>query len=157
MLSDSFESGRLELQFRLDTLLKAGAECLVKDGEAIITSFYIDGFELLLPQPFFDRQTGALTILTWWCWFREIHFEGGMQRSHLVHVKAWEWFNDRNLSLKTDDYELLIGSLDPPDVDPQGNAVLGEWLEFKQENPWLADVAAALQKDFLQTAKRAIG
>ena len=157
MIIDRFESERRELQALLDTLLKDGAECLVKDEGTIVTSFYIDGFELLLPQPFFDRQTGALTSVTWWCWFREIHFEGGMQRSHLIHVRVWEWLNDRNLNLKTDDHELLIGSLDPPEVDPQGNAIWEEWQKFKQANLWLEDVATDLRRDFLQTTRRAIG
>ena len=157
MITERFESGRLELQARLDALLNDGAECLVKDGEIIVASFYIDGFEILLPQPFFDRQTGALNSVTWWCWFREFHFEGGMQRSHLIHLEVWEWLNERNLKLKTDDHELLIGALDPPDVDPQGNAIWEEWQKFKQANPWLEDVAADIRGDFLQTAKRARG
>lgn len=67
-----------ETTAKLDALLADCAECLVKDEGKIMTSFYIDGFELLLPQPFFDRQTGALTRVTWWCWFREILFEDGM-------------------------------------------------------------------------------
>lgn len=69
----------------------------------------------------------------------------------------WEWINDRNLKIKTDDHELLIGSLDPPDVDPRGNAVWVEWQSFKQANPWLKVVVADLRGDFLQTAKRARG
>jgi len=157
MITDRFESERLEVQARLDALLKDGAECLVKDEATIVTSFYIDGFELLLPQGYFDRQTGALTSVTWWCWFREVHFEGGMERSHLIHVRVWGWLNERNLKLKTDDYELLIGSLDPAEVDPHGNAVWGEWQAFRRNNAWLEEVATEIRSEYLETARRAVG
>lgn len=80
-----------------------------------------------------------------------------MQRSHLIHVTVWEWINGRNLKIKTDDHELLLGSLDPPDVDPQGNAIWAEWKNFKLDNLWLEDVAADLREDFLLTARRAVG
>ena len=156
-IPEQIETARQDLQQRMDALLADGAECLVKDGETLVTSFYIAGFELLLPQPFFDRQSGELSGLSWWCWFREIHFEGGMERSHLLHVKAFDWLNDRNLTLATDDYILLICSLDPPDIDPQGNAIWAEWQKFKQENPWLEDVAFDLRSAFLETARRAVG
>jgi len=55
-LTDRFENERIDLQRRLDALLKDGAECLVKDGESIVTHLYVDGVEALLPQPYFDRQ-----------------------------------------------------------------------------------------------------
>ena len=155
--SEKIETARQELQQKMDALINDGAECLVKDGETIVTSFYLDAFELLLPQPFFDRQSGELTGLTWWCWFQEIHFEGSMERSHLLHVKAFDWLNDRNLTVVTDDYALLVCAIDPPNIDPQGNAVWSEWQKFRMDNPWLADVTDDLRSEFLDTAWRAIG
>ena len=102
-------------------------------------------------------MTGELTNLSWWCLLREIHFEGGMQRSHLLHVKKFEWLNDRNLRLKTDHHTILISALDPPEVDPQGAAVWAEWQTFKRDNPWLEKVAAEIRDDHLKTARRAVG
>ena len=98
-----------------------------------------------------------MTNLSWWCLLREIHFEGGMQRSHLLHVKSFEWLNDRNLRLKTDMHSLLISALDPPEIDPQGDAVWRKWQAFKQANLWLAEVAEEIRDDHLETARRAVG
>lgn len=156
-LRTQFESEQVALQAHLDAFLAGGAECLVKDGESIITHFYVDGVEALLPQPYFDRQTGKFSMLTWWCWLREVHFESAMQRSHLFHAKKWEWLNDRNLNIQSDDHTLLISALDPPEVDEGGNAVWQEWQVFKRDNTWLVEVAAEIRKGFIETARRAIG
>jgi hypothetical protein len=155
-LKDRFEAERVKLQTRLDVLLKDGAECLVKDGDQIVTHFFVDGVEVLLAQPFFDRLTGKLVGLTWWCWLREVHFEAAMQRSHLLHAKTWEWLNDQNISIQTDDYSLLISALDPPEVDERGNVVWQEWQEFKRNNLWLEKAADEIRMGFIETAKRAI-
>lgn len=156
-LTDLFEDERIDLQTRLDALLKDGTECLVKDGESIITHFYVDGVEALLPQPYFDRQTGKLATLTWWCWLREVHFEAAMQRSHLLHAKSLEWLNERNLNVQTEDHLVLISALDPPEVDERGNAVRQEWEEFKRDNSWLEVAAGEIREEFIETVKRAIG
>jgi len=156
-LKEQFETEQVALQAQLDALLKDGAECLVKDGESIVTHFYVDGVEALLPQPYFDRQTGKLTMLTWWCWLREVHFEAAMQRSHLFHAKKWELHNDRNVSILTDDQTLLISALDPPEVDERGNAVWQEWLKFKRDNPWLKEAVAELRETYMNIAKEAVG
>lgn len=155
-LTERLEDERTTLQNRLDTLLTEGAECLVKDGEFIVTTFYLDSFEILLAQPFFDRQTGKLGRVTWWCCLREVHFEGGMQRSHLMHVKVFDWMDDRNLSVTTDDFQLIVSALEPREFDPQGYTILQEWQAFKQDNPWLDEVAAETRSDFMETARRAV-
>ncbi len=156
-IAEQFESERAALKARLGALLSGGAECLVKDGETIVTHFYVDGLEVLLPQPFFDRTSGALVGITWWCWLREVHFEAAMQRSHLFHAKRWEWLNDRNLSIETDDHSLLMSALDPPGVDKRGNTVWQEWQAFKRENDWLEEAAAELRVSCLDMARRAVG
>lgn len=157
MQIDKVESEQREFQTRLDALLKNGAECLVKDGGTLVTSFYLDSFELLQPQLYFDRLTGELDHLIWWCWLREVHFEAAMQRSHLIHVKAWEWINDRNLNIETDDHTMLISALDPPEVDGRGNAVWKEWQAFKQDNPWLEAAVAELRETYMDMARRGVG
>jgi len=156
-LTDQLETERTRLQSRIDALLADGAECLVKDGETIVTHFYVDGLEVLLPQPFFDRSSGELIGVTWWCWLREVHFEAAMQRSHLFHARTWEWHNDRNVSILTDDHTLLISALDPPEVDKGGNAVWQEWLKFKRDNPWLKEAVAELRETYMNIAKEAVG
>lgn len=156
-LTDRFETERMDLQTQLDALLNDGAECLVKDGESIVTHFYVDGVETLLPQPFFDRLTGELVGVTWWCWLREVHFEAAMQRFHLLHAKRWEWLNEHNLNVQTEDHLLLISALEPPEIDERGNAVWQEWREFKRDNPWLVEAADKIRVGFMETAKRAIG
>jgi hypothetical protein len=156
-LTEHLESEQAVIQARLNALLKDGAACLVKDGDLIVTSFYLDTLEVLLPQPFFNRQSGELSKVTWWCCFREIHFEDAMQRSHLMHVTKFDWINERNLSAVTDDFTHLISAIDPAEVDPEGNAVWCEWIAFRRENPWLVEVAAEISSEYQETARRAIG
>jgi len=156
-LTERLEENRAALQTRLDRLLKDGAACLVKDQETTVTSFYLDAFEILLPQPFFDRHTGELRIVTWWCCLREIHFEDGMQRSHLMHVTEFDWIDDRNLLAMTDDFIHLISSLDPSEVDPEGGAIWSEWQAFRLSNPWLTEVVAEIRSEYFETARRAVG
>lgn len=156
-LKEQFKTEQVALQARFDALLKDGAECLVKDGKSIVTHFYVDGVEALLPQPFFDRLTGKLVGVTWWCWLREVHFESAMQRSHLLHAKSLEWSNERNLIIQTEDHLLLISALDPPEIDERGNAVWQEWQVFKKDNSWLEEAAVEIREGFMETARRAIG
>jgi len=156
-LTERLESERATIKSRLDALLRDGAACLIKDGDSIVTSFYLDGFEVLLPQPFFNRQTGELQSITWWCCLREIHFEDAMQRSHLMHVTKFDWIDDRNLLAVADDFTHTISAIDPKEVDPEGNAIWEEWQAFRRENPWLDEVAADIRSEYIETAKRAIG
>ena len=149
------EQAQREFQNKLDTLLKDGAECMVKDGDEVVTSFYLASFEVLKAVPFFSRSTGKVLRFTFWCWMQEVHFEAGMQRSHLIHTKQVEWLNDHNLQLKTDDYTLLISVLDPPEVDPTGNAVYQEWNEFRKANSWLDRITTEQREEFLDMVRRA--
>ena len=155
-MKEDIEQAKGNFQNKLDSLLKGGAECMVKDKDEIVTSFYLASFEVLKAVPFFSRSTGKVLRFTFWCWFQEVHFEAGMQRSHLIHAKLVEWLNDRNLLLKTDDYTLLISALDPPEVDPIGNDVYDEWRGFQTANPWLDKVTAEKREEFMDMVKRAI-
>ena len=78
-----------------------------------------------------------------------------MQRSHLFQARQVEWFNDRNLQLKTEEYNFLISALDPPDVDPIGNDVYIEWRIFQDANSWLENVTMEQREEFLDMIKRA--
>ena len=128
---------------------------MVMDGDEVVTSFYLASFEVLKAVPYFSRSTGKVLRFTFWYWMQEVHFEAGMQRSHLIHAKQIEWLNDRNLQLKTDDYTFLISALDPPDVDLIGNEVYNEWREFWEANPWLEKVTAEQREEFIDMARRA--
>ena len=154
-MKENIEQAQREFQNRLDALLKDGAGCMVSDGDEIVTSFYLASFEVLKAVPFFSRSTGEALRFMFWCWMQEIHFEAGMQRSHLIHVKQVEWLNDRNLRLKTDDYSFLISTLDPPNVDPVGNDVNDEWREFQAANPWLEKVTAEQREGYMDMVRRA--
>ena len=154
-MKENIEQARDEFQNRLDALLKDGAGCTVLDGDEIVTSFYLASFEALKAVPFFSRSTGGVLRFTFWCWFQEVHFEAGMQRSHLIHAKQVEWLNDRNLQLKTDDYTFLISALDPPEVDPVGNDVNDEWRVFQEANPWLEQITSEQREQFTDMARRA--
>ena len=112
-------------------------------------------FEVLKAVPFFSRSTGKVLRFTFWCWSQEVHFEAGMQRSHLIHAKQVEWWNDRNLQLKTDDYTFLISALDPPEVDRIGNEVYDEWRGFQAANPWLDKITAEQREEFRAMVRRA--
>ena len=154
-MNKDIEQAQSEFQTKLDALLKGGAGCMVMDGDEVVTSFYLASFEALKAVPFFSRSTGKALRFTFWCWFQEVHFEVGMQRSHLIHAKKVEWLNDRNLQLKTDDYTFLISALDPPDVDQEGKAVSDEWLAFRKANPWLDKVTAEQREEFMDMVRQA--
>ena len=155
-MMENIEQAREEFQSRLDALLKDGAGCMIMDGDEVVTSFYMASFEVLKAVPFFSRSTGEALRFTFWCWMQEVHFEAGMQRSHLIHAKQVEWLNDRNLKLKTDEYTLLISAIDPPEVDPVGNDVYDEWREFQAANPWLEQITTEQREEFLDMVKRAV-
>jgi hypothetical protein len=87
---------------------------------------------------------------------QEIHFEEGMQRSHLVYTIQVEWFNNRNLRLKTDDFIFLISSLDPPKVDPIGSDIYIECRTFQEGNPWLEKVTMEQREEFLYMVRREV-
>jgi len=154
-MNKDIEQAQSEFQIKLDELLKDGAGCTVLDGGEVVTSFYLASFEVLKAVPFFSRSTGKVLRFTFWCWCQEIHFEAGMQRSHLMHAKRIEWLNDRNLQVKTNDYTFLISALDPQEVDPVGNDVYEEWRDFQAANPWLDKITAEQREEFMDMAKRA--
>jgi len=153
-MKERMEAARAAFQAKLDELLKDGAECVVHNGGERVTSFILASFEVLKALPFISRITGKLLRFTYWCWFQEVHFEAGMQRSHLAHIKQVAWLNVRNLSLETDDHALLISALDPPEVDERGNAVWQEWKEFQTANPWLEQVKTNLRTEYQEIVKR---
>ena len=153
-MKENIEQASVEFQNRMDALLKDGAGCMISDGDEVVTSFYLASFEVLKAVPFFSRSTGKALRFTFWCWFQEVHFEAGMQRSHLIHAKQVEWLNDRNLRLKTDNYNFLISALDPPDVDLIGNNVYDEWREFQAVNPWLDKITAEQREEYLEMVRR---
>ena len=145
-----------EFQNRIDNLLADGAECRIMDGQELVTSFYLASFEVLSAVPFFLRSTGKVLRFTFWCWFQEVHFEAGMNKSHLILVKELEWLNDRNLEITTDDYKILISAIDPPEVDPDANNVYEEWQVFQKTNTWLNDITDQQRVEFLDMVKRAV-
>jgi len=155
-MNKDIEQAQSEFQTKLDALLKDGAGCMVLDGDEVVTSFYLASFEVLKAVPFFSRSTGKVLRFTFWCWMQEVHFEAGMQRSHLIHAKQVNWLNDRNLQLKTDDYTILISALDPPEVDPIGNEVYDEWRGFQAANPWLDKITAEQREEYLEIVRRAV-
>ena len=154
-MKENIELAQGDFQTKLDSLLKDGAGCMVSDGDEIVTSFYLASFGTLKAVPFFSRSTGMALRFTFWCCLQEVHFEAGMQRSHLIHAKQVEWLNDRNLQLKTDDYTFLISALDPPEVDPVGNDVNDEWRVFQEANPWLEQITSEQREQFTDMARRA--
>ena len=145
-----------ELQTRIDKLLLDGAECRIMDGKELVTSFYLASFEVLKAVPFFSRATGKVLRFTYWCWFQEIHFEAGVNRSHLIQVNEVDWLNDRNLQITTDDYRILISAIDPSEVDPAAYEVFKEWKEFQEANPWLSKITSQQREEFLVMVKRAV-
>ncbi len=154
-MNKDIKQAQSEFQTKLDALLKDGAGCTVMDGDEVVTSFYLASFEVLKAVPFFSRSTGDVLRFTFWCWFQEVHFEAGMQRSHLIYAKQVEWLNNRNLQLKTDDYNFLVSALDPPEVDPVGNDVYNEWRKFQAANPWLDKITAEQREEYLEMVRRA--
>ena len=155
-MKKDIEQAQREFQTKLDSLLKDGAGCMVMDGDEVVTSFYLASFEVLKTVPFFSRSTGKVLRFTFWCWMQEVHFEAGMQRSHLIHAKQIEWLNDRNLQLKTNDYIFLISALDLPEVDPVGNEVYDEWRGFQAANPWLDKITADQREEFMDMVRRVV-
>lgn len=145
-----------ELQNRLDKLLQSGAECRIMDGQELVTSFYLASFEVLQAVPFFSRKTGKVLRFTFWCWFQEVHFEAGMNKSHMILVKELNWINDRNLEIVTEDYRMLISSIDPPEIDPDANSIYDEWKSFQDTNHWLEEITNQQRAEFLDMVKRAV-
>ncbi len=145
-----------ELQTQLNRILLEGAECRIMDGKELVTSFYLASFEVIKAVPFFSRVTGKVLQFNYWCWFQEIHFEAGMNRSHLVLIKDIEWFNDRNLKMVTDDYRILISEIDPPEVDPDAYEVYKEWKSFQEANPWLHEITDQQREEFIDVVKRSV-
>jgi len=143
-----------KLQIRINKLLQDGAECRIMDGQELVTTFYLASFEVLKAVPFFSRKTGRVLRFTFWCWFQEIHFEAGMNRSHLILIKGVEWLNDRNFQIMTDDYRILICAIDPPEVDPDAYEVFKEWKEFQEVNPWLSEITSQQREEFLDVVMR---
>ena len=145
-----------EFQNRINKLLTDGVECRIMDGEELVTSFYLASFEVLVAVPYFSRSTGKVLRFTFWCWFQEVHFEAGVNRSHLILVKELNWFNDRNLEITTDDYRILISAIDQPEVDPEAYSIYEEWKSFQDANPWLKEITNQQSKEFQDMVKRAI-
>ena len=145
-----------EFQTRTNKLLQDGAECRIMDGKEFVTSFYLASFEVLKAVPFFSRATGKVLRFTYWCWFQEVHFEAGMNRSHLICVKDIGWLNDRNLQIITDNYRVLICAIDPPNVDLDTNKVYKEWKAFQKANPWLIEITDQQREEFMDMARRSM-
>ena len=145
-----------ELQTQLNKLLQDGAECRIMDGQEFVTSFYLASFEVLQAVPFFSRKTGKALRFSYWCWFQELHFEAGMNKSHLILTMELNWINDRNLEVTTDDYRILISTIDPPEVDPGANSIYDEWKSFQVSNPWLEEISNQQREEFLDMVKRAV-
>ena len=145
-----------ELQNRMNKLLQDGAECRIMDGQELVTAFYLALFEVLKAVPFFSRKTAKVLRFTFWCWFQEVHFEAGMNKSHLILVKELNWLNDRNMEVTTDDYRILVSAIDPPEIDPESNSIYDEWKTFQDANPWLREVTDQQRMEFIDMAKRAV-
>jgi len=145
-----------EFKNRINKLLADDAECRIKDGQELVTSFYLASFEVLSAVPFFSRATGKVLRFTFWCWFQEVHFEAGMNKSHLILVNELNWLNDRNLEIITEDHTILISAIDPPEVDPGANVVYQEWKSFQEANPWLNDITDQQRDEFLDMVKREV-
>ena len=155
-MKEEIIQAQVELQTQLDKLLQDGAECCILDGQELVTSFYLASFEVLQAVPFFSRSTGKVLRFTFWCWFQEVHFEAGMNKSHLILIKELNWLNDRNLEIITEDYRILISSIDPPEVDPDANSIYDEWKSFQVANPWLEGITNQQRAEFMDMVKRAV-
>jgi len=155
-VKEEIAQAREEFQTRINKLLQEGAECRILDGQELVTSFYMASFEVLQAVPFFSRSTGKVLHFTFWCWFQEVHFESGMNRSHLILVKELKWLNDRNLEIITEDYRMLISAIDPPEIDPEANLIYKEWIFFQDANTWLGEITNQQRTEFLDMVKRAV-
>ena len=145
-----------ELQDRLNNLVHDGAQCRIMDGKEFVTSFYLASFEVLQAVPFFSRKTGKVLRFTFWCWFQEVHFEAGMNMSHLILVNELNWLNARNLEIITEDYRILISAIDPSEIDPEANSIYDEWKSFKDANPWLAEITNQQRAEFIDMVRRTV-
>ena len=145
-----------ELQARMDKLLLDGAECRIMDGKEFVTSLYLASFEVLKAVPYFSRSTGKVLRFAYWCWFQELHFEGGMNRSHLTQVKQFDWINNRNLPILTNDYKIIISAINPPEVDPYANAAFKEWEVFQRANPWMVEITDRQREEFTEMVGRLV-
>jgi len=154
-VKEEITQAQKELQNRMNRLLQDGAECRVMDGQEFVTSFYIASLEVLKAVPFFSRSTGKILQFTFWCWFQEVHFEAGMNKSHLILEKELNWLNDRNLEITTDDFRILISAIDPPQIDPEAYSIYDEWRSFKDANLWLEDITNQQRVEFLDISERA--
>jgi len=155
-VKEEITQAREDFQTRIDKFFADGAECRIMDGKELVTSFYLTAFEVLKAVPFLSHATGKVLRFTYWCWFQEVHFEAGMNRSHLVLIKEIEWLNDRNFQIMTDDYRILICAIDPPEVDPDAYEVFNEWKEFQEVSPWLSEITDQQREEFVDMIKRAI-
>ncbi len=144
------------LQDRLNKLLQDGAQCQIMDGKELVTSFYLASFEVLQAVPFFSRATGKVLRFTFWCWFQEVHFEAGMNKSHLILARELNCLNDRNLEIVTEDHKILISAIDPPKINPEANSIYDEWKSFQETNPWLAEITNQQREEFVDMVKRAV-
>ena len=156
IMKEEILQAQVEFQNKINKLLINGAECRIMDGQELVTSFYLASFEVLSAVPFFSRATGKVLRFTFWCWFQEVHFEAGMNKSHLILVKELNWLNDRNLEIITEDHTILISAIDPPEVDPAAIVVYKEWQAFQKVNLWLNDIIDQQRAEFLEMVKRAI-
>ena len=155
-MKEEITQAQEELQTRMNKLIQDGAECRIMDGQELVTSFYLASFEVLQAVPFFSRKTWKAQRFTFWCWFQEVHFEAGMNRSHLIQVKELNWLNDRNLEITTDDFRILISAIDPPEVDQDANVVYEEWMLFQDANPWLKEITNQQRDEFMDMVTRAV-
>jgi len=155
-MKEEITQAQAELQTRMNKLIQEGAECRIMDGQELVTSFYLASFDVLQTVPFFSRKTGKVLRFTFWCWFQEVHFEAGMNMSHLILINELNWLNDRNLKITTDDYRILISAIDPPEVDPDARSIYDEWKSFQDANPWLHEITNQQRDEFLDMVKRAI-
>ena len=155
-MKEEIIQAQTELQIRMDKLLQDGAECRIMDEQELVTSFYLTSFEVLQAVPFFSRSTGKVLRFTFWCWFQEVHFEAGMNKSHLILAKEVNWLNELNLEIVTEDYRALISTIDPPEIDPEANSIYDEWKSFQETNPWLRGITYQQKEEFLDMVKRAV-
>jgi len=155
-VKEKIRQAQEELQTRIDKFLTDCTKCRITDGKELVTSFYLASFEVLKAVPFFSRKTGRVLRFNYWCWFQEVHFEAGMNRSHLILIKESEWLNERNIEIITDGYKILISAIDPPEVDLDANEVFKEWKSFQEANPWLNEITNQLREEFQDMVKRAI-
>ncbi|MBC8465644.1 hypothetical protein H8D57_01325 [bacterium] len=79
-----------------------------------------------------------------------------MNRSHLIQVKQFDWINNRNLQILTNDYKITISAIDPPEVDPDANAAFKEWKVFQEVNPWLTEITDRQREEFTEMVRSSV-